>query len=223
MFYYDISCNMHLGFTFKCRREEIIKEYNDWCHQQFLYDVACDALLSRKGGILAQVGYGQNAKILKFEICFVNLIGDIPELDTYCLTNFKLRSKKGQQISACRICDEKNRWDFWTSLQGNGLDIVNKDAYKNFKFRNSQQTQNLGSQKSFILQKLANHDQKKAQGRLLPNKRGIKILSENEEEVVRKAELLGIRAGNSRAFELFEEGDIFFLLLMKTTISNAII
>jgi hypothetical protein len=215
---------MHLGFTVICRRKEIIQEYNDWRHQQFLYDVTCDALLSRNRGILAQVGYGQNAKILKFEICFVNLIGDIPELDTYCLTNFLLRGKKGQQISACRICDEKNRWDFWTALQGNDrLDIINKDAYKNFEFRDSQQTQNLASQQSFFLQKLASHDQRKAKGRLLTKetRTANKVLSENEQEVVKKAELLGIRAGNSRVFELFEEGDIFFLLT-NTTI-NAII
>jgi hypothetical protein len=216
---------MHfLGFTVICRRKEIIQEYQDWCHQQFLYDVACDALLSRNHGILAQVGYGQNAKILKFEICFVNLIGDIPELDTYCLTNFLLRGKKGQQISACRICDEKNRWDFWTALHGNDRLDINKNAYKNFKFRNSQETLNLGSQKSFILQKLASNDQRKAQGRLLSKgapRTANKVLLENEQEVVKKAELLGIRAGNSRVFELFEEGDIFFLL-MNTTI-NAII
>ena len=87
-------------------------------------------MLSRNRGILAQVGYGQNAKILKFEICFVNLIGDIPELDTYCLTNFLLRGKKGQQISACRICDEKNRWEFWIALQGNDRFDINKDSYK---------------------------------------------------------------------------------------------
>jgi hypothetical protein len=161
-------------------------------------------LLSRNRGILAQVGYGQNAKILKFEICFVNLIGDIPELDTYCLTNFLLRGKKGQQISACRICDEKNRWDFWTALKGNDRLDINNNAYKNFKFRNSQETQYLGSQKSFILQKLASHNQRKAKGRLLPNesRTAIKILSKNEEEVAKKAELLGIRAGNSRVFEL---------------------
>ena len=140
------------------------------------------------------------------------------------MTNFLLRGKKGQQISACRICDEKNRWDFWTALQGNDrLDIINKDAYKNFEFRDSQQTQNLASQQSFFLQKLASHDQRKAKGRLLTKetRTANKVLSENEQEVVKKAELLGIRAGNSRVFELFEEGDIFFLL-MNTTI-NAII
>ena len=140
------------------------------------------------------------------------------------MTNYQLRSKKGQQISACRICDEKNRWDFWTALQGNDrLDIINKDAYKNFEFRDSQQTQNLASQQSFILKKLASHDQRKAKGRLLTKetRTANKVLSENEQEVVKKAELLGIRAGNSRVFELFEEGDIFFLL-MNTTI-NAII
>jgi len=132
------------GCNIKCRQECIKRETDNKCQTDYIYDVGKSTLATTECGVLAQIGTGKGARIVKFFIFVVKIVGDIVGLNV-CSNCGYARSKM-----PCRICCTTDIWDFESCLESDNKEEV--------PLRDSVETQKAGEMMSIILEKLFDND-----------------------------------------------------------------
>ena len=129
------------------RMDELTKNFDRECQLNFIHDIMKMTISTHEDGILAQIGSGTDARIVKLHIFVVKFLGDIVGLDV--CTNCGFHRKM-----FCRICHETDRWDFSS--------VIMSDY--SYSFRDANETETASLKMSQMLRNMFLHDCSKQKG-----------------------------------------------------------
>jgi len=161
------------------RQKSIIKLFKNQRVNRFLYDIMEPTLSTHERGVLAQIGRGSKARHVKLYVHVVKIIGDIVALNGCTSTSFQ---KTKLLTRRCRIC-------MATNLHG---------SFDLGELRKNDETDRLSKGLEVILTKQFTFDidQRKGKGKYRK--------SQEEQQVMKRANLLGILAGTNPVIKMFE-------------------